>query len=198
MKASELELGKLTMRGSNSFELKLSQVAVDDSGYTNQIYLASVIGPATAVKAFCAVMALDGGRNETTFYVEQVPGISQYAPCVKHKGQGRYKFYRRHLGFNTYHAIAVSKEASFLPNAGSRAVWNALSGPDYTTPVLPGWMPYITDVMKDTGLIRDLLCFQCKCGLMTATTDDLDTIVSGGLREGKISIPIRKEAMPIG
>lgn len=197
--ASDLELGEIKMRsaGGSNFTLKLAQLAVDDSDINPEVYLASVIGPSSAVKAFCAVMALDGGKNGVIFETTGAAPVPSWWRLRKHPGQGQYKFYRKHLGFNTFHAVIVSKKSGFLPNAGDKAIWNLLSGPEFTTPVLPEWVDYLRGRLEDRRELVTLKCFQCECGMVTATTDGLDAIVSHGLRDGKITIPNRKET-PIG
>ena len=73
-------------------------------------------------------------------------------------------------------------------------IWQELTDPRFTTPVLRDWVPYISQEMRERDILEEAHVFNCNCGIMSATTKDLDEIVTEGLRSGAIHIPTSSAA----
>lgn len=79
------------------------------------------------------------------------------------------------------HAVFVSKRPGFLPVGTPTRIWKELMDNRFTTPMLRGWMPYIVEQLRAKDLLRDAWCYRCQSVLLTATTEDLDQIVTEGV-----------------
>lgn len=100
-----------------------------------------------------------------------------------------YHIYQHKLGYNMVHAMFVTKSKGFMKTATEESLWQELKGPAYTTPVLREWVPYLTERLQADGKLEDLNCYNCSCGLLSATSKDLDETISEGLRQRMIEIP---------
>ncbi len=68
------------------------------------------------------------------------------------------------------------------------SVWRERRSERFTTPLLRGWSRYIIDELKDRELLMRLEGFGCDAGLLAADNDELDEIVTDGLKFQKIVI----------
>jgi hypothetical protein len=99
-----------------------------------------------------------------------------------------YKRYQERLKYGLVHAIWVSKRVEFLPSVSGEAMWQSLMSSRFTTPLLRHWMRPIISKMVDLGKLRYTWGYRCKCGILTATDRELDSIVSEGIRSGLLPI----------
>lgn len=152
-------------------------------GYVNEIK-ALRAGLATGCKAAMTFRPGNGSsslkckRGEQNCYVEQ-------AYCL---GERKYNGESHRLGFNVLHAIFVARTPGLMLDATDLALWHQLKDPRYTTPVLRSWLPYIRQELVALDKLVHLDCLDCDCMSLTATTNDLDTIVQAGLKDGSITI----------
>lgn len=164
----------------------LHQAAKDPD---NTIYLLGFVAPATTVKAIIACLASD---KPTKFRFEDVEG-----PGYWHTGKrdvAGYRSFKHDMGHNTYHCVLVSKDPTFMASVDEESLWHRLSGPQFTTPILRRWIPAIlreTLNQYRSGFLQTLHCFNCNCGLLLASDEDLDTAVSNGLKSGALTIGTR-------
>jgi hypothetical protein len=100
------------------------------------------------------------------------------------------------LGYDSWHLLALSREPGFMPALSEPALNKALRSPQYTTPFLREWLPWMAEELATcvNPKLRILDGFQSQAALLTATTPDLDELVSRGLREKMIRIPENGEA----
>ena len=144
--------------------------------------LCSVIGPGTSLKALHATLAC----KATTALAPDVPGEANMYRLI-HDSAG----YDRHLSkiaYGTHQMMLVSRCQGFLPEMSAASLWRVISGERFTTPLLRAWLPWIERELLDRELLLPLRCFNCKCGWLKATSDDLDGIVGEGLRTNKLVI----------
>jgi hypothetical protein len=99
-----------------------------------------------------------------------------------------YRVDAHRLGFGSLHAMFTSREQGFLLNDSDDALWQELKQERFTTPLLRAWLPYLQGELVIRNLLNRCDAFDCNCGVLTATSADLDSIVESGLKSGAISI----------
>ena len=77
---------------------------------------------------------------------------------------------------------------NFMPVLSEATVWQLLRSNRFTTPLLQEWMPWLFQKLKEKKLVTELQQFGCQTGLLTADTDALDKLVSGGVRSNQLKI----------
>jgi hypothetical protein len=190
--------GSIGFRGADMGwrDLLFDMLAITEHG---QLLLASVIAPSEQIKGIRA--ALNTDKPVT---------IDASGPRVKRAGDGDlasrdpgkltkldggYLSDIHHLSLGLAHGIYRTKIPGFLIQASDAHLWAALMGPArYTTPLLPAWLSYVRRELVAGGLLKEALCYNCECGLLTATDKALDEIVSKGLRTRAITIPKKSAA----
>jgi hypothetical protein len=81
----------------------------------------------------------------------------------------------------------VSKDSRLLA-AGMEALGQALLDDPFTTPVLPEWVPHIRSALEEDDLLSALLGEGCPSAYLTASSEDLDRLVSDGIKSGALKI----------
>jgi len=99
-----------------------------------------------------------------------------------------YRIDAHRLGFGSIHALFTCRRQGFLPNLSDDALWQELKPERFTTPLLRGWLPYVRKELEIKSLLSRCHTLDCICCILTATSDDLDSIVEFGLKNGLISI----------
>lgn len=102
-----------------------------------------------------------------------------------------YHVHTHKLGYGLAHAMFITRMPGFLKVVTEESLWQELTrtGGRYTTPLLREWTGYINKELRDTGQLEDAHCFNCHCGILTASVEDLDKIVSDGLSQYELTIP---------
>jgi hypothetical protein len=180
-------IGKLVVAGSEStYALACDRAAVAG----NTLHLASVVGDGGTVKGFGA--ALHTTADSASFRhkgLEFLDGAGKAAdPNYIFRCQAGYRRHLHRLDYGRVHAIFVSKDPTFLPSMDPESIWQALAGPRYTTPLLRPWAPWLTRELARAKLLVPCLAHRARCGLLLATTDDLDTLISDGIRSGALPL----------
>ncbi len=80
-----------------------------------------------------------------------------------------------------------------MPVVNPEALWQELKDPRFTTPVLPEWMPYVEQELRKAYFLQGTHNYNCSSGILTLINNDFDTIVSDGIKNGKIHIPFKQE-----
>jgi hypothetical protein len=146
------------------------------------IPILSVMGAESAAKAIAAILHSEG---KARFRID-ADGIHPYQEFDKEK-EG-YCVYKNRVSLNHWHFLCVSKRKGLLTNLDEATVWGELRSERFTTPLLRQWAPYIVGRLKERELLDQLDGFGCEAGLLTADSDDLDEIVTEGLRIRDIEI----------
>lgn len=181
-----------TEKNKNQDSMKLDRIAVDDYG---RLLFASVVGPANVIKAARALISM-GAASKSLI---EAGGVK-----VKRTGDadwratsigrlmlvdGGYHFESHKLQYDNVHAMFFARHPGFMRVMTDEALWQELRRPEFTTPILKSWLPYIKERAMDDGLLKGARCYRCDCGILVCDTADLDRYVSEGLKRGKISIP---------
>jgi hypothetical protein len=98
-----------------------------------------------------------------------------------------YRTYKHPLCPGLWQFLWVSKDARLLV-AGKEALGQALLAEPFTTPVLPEWVPHLQAALEENCLLMKLSGEGCRSAYLTASTEDLDRLVSDGIRSGALEI----------
>ncbi len=195
-----MEVGK---SGEVSNTVSYDKIAV----LSGRLFLASVIGDFNVIKAMRALLAGAGGKQ--TRIVAGGGLVSRPKP-EGYKGYywgdsnptspgqlfacpGGYNCYVHKLDYGLAHAMFITREDGFMPVISQDSLWQQLNETRFTTPILREWLPVIETELRDKQLLSNALCFNCTCGVLNASTEDLDKVVTEGLKDGTLTIP-RKAA----
>jgi hypothetical protein len=168
------------------YEADCDRIAADESG---AVYVLSLVAPANVARAIRA--AFNGqARSRTKIEAqglefsdgEQSRHYGYSTPLRPHAGG--YRMHAHRLGYDWVHALLIARDPTLLPCVSETALWLALNRPRFTTPILPGWMPFLVRELQKAGGLAYLFGQNCRAGLLTATTDDLDAAVVAGCRTG--------------
>lgn len=144
--------------------------------------LAGIVGPSTSLKAIHAALA---SKANVSLYPEVPHGPNVYRLAYDSAG------YDRHiakLGYGTWQMFLVGRDAGFMPVMSRAALWKRLTSAQFTTPLLKRWLPWIENALIARELLVPLSCFNCDCGWLKATTENLDSVVSEGLSNKELLI----------
>ena len=145
------------------------------------IQVVSIMGAESAAKAVAAILHSDGKASFRILADE----FSPYQEFGKDDG---YNILRHRVSLNHFHFVCISKRKGLLTCMDEASVWRELRSERFTTPLLRSWAPYIVVQLKERDLLERLDGFGCEAGMLTADSDDLDEIVTEGLRNRNIVI----------
>jgi hypothetical protein len=100
-----------------------------------------------------------------------------------------YQCYSQKFNYGIVHALFLTRMPGFMKIVTLTSLWQELNHIRFTTPIIPEWMPHIEERLRANEYLKDAYCFNCKCGLLTAQTRQLDEIVSQGIQQRLIYIP---------
>ena len=143
--SDEATLGTLVVDGRDaSYRVWVDALAVDTE-YPASLALVSCAGPQTTIKSLAALL------NERNLRVElkpKVEGMDGYTCRGLERSDDGYRCYRHRLDFDTFHLVAVAKTEGLLPALSTEALWQELTSPRYTTPVLRDWIGWLEEKLK--------------------------------------------------
>jgi hypothetical protein len=158
------------------------------------LYLLGAVGTTATLSGLRAALNADCGAEFLVSGVRASDG--ERGGDVRRVGREPdfgYSCHVHHLGHGHVHALFRSRAPGFLAVVSDEAIYAELKRPRYTTPILRPWVPAIAERLRSTGRLAPLYCLRCAAALMTATSDDLDAIVSAGIRDE--SLPFRELAV---
>ncbi len=175
-----------------AYAIDADRVALSED---NVVLLASVLGDTGTIKGIRAVLNADVKAYLSVEGIETRQAgetshdyWSNRSPSYAKKDETQYLTFFHRLPFGMAHAVFVSKRPGFLPVGTPTRIWKELMDNRFTTPMLRGWMPYIVEQLRAKDLLRDAWCYRCQSVLLTATTEDLDQIVTEGVASGALAI----------
>jgi hypothetical protein len=164
-------------------------------GTRSQVLILGLVDYGNKIRAIRALLNSAAGRVtiECTGGKARKPSDADWygprSPGRLTAGNDGYKLYVHKLEYGLVHALFVSKEPGFLPILTPEALWEELNDTRFTTPILREWMPYLEARLREKSLLEEAWCFRCNAGWLSASSHNLDQIVSEGLQTGQISIP---------
>lgn len=169
---------------------KFDKIALSGRG---ELLLVSVIAETHNIKRMRAIFC--GGAKATVtaggIKVKQPSQQDWYAHSpgkLSLSGDG-YQCHTHKLGYGLAHALFLSRTDGFMKVVSPESLWQEVSGPRFTTPIIREWMPYVERQLRDQELLEEAHCFGCSCGVLSAVTHHLDEIVCEGIKSGEILIP---------
>ncbi len=164
-----------------SLAFAVSRLAADNN---SSLYLLEVVGPTQSIAGLRACLNTNDIHAKLTLEDVRVSNGNKSADAVNLMlvGEG-YSCHMTHLGHGHHHALFISRAPGFLKTTDDEALYAELKKPHCTTPLLRPWMPFVAQQLRKEGLLKRLYCFNCECAFITATTADLDRIVSDGVKD---------------
>jgi hypothetical protein len=177
----DYEFGKFILSSEKlGYRVLCDRAAVSREG---TLYLLSIAAAAQKVKGIGAALNSNASVclsiEETPLYVGETFVRSS---MQLDRAEGGYRRFLHKWNYGWVHALYVSRAVGFLPSVCEEAIWQELNTNRITTPLLRSWMPYLTDRLLETKGLEYLPGHRCQCGLLTATTEDVDRIVTEGIR----------------
>lgn len=148
--------------------------------FGHQAMLVSCVGHATSVKALTASLQTGHGSLGTK-QIKDMPTV-----CVPFPDG--YRIARHHLGLDAWHVVAVANDEKLLLSGDDATLWAALRSSRFTTPLLREWTPWLRTQLVRYKRLHQIPGHNTDCWWLTAETEDLDAIVSAGIKRREIVI----------
>ena len=169
---------------------KFDRLAVSGA---NDLLLLSVVGELHNIKRMRAILCggVKASINGGGVRINQPNGEQWRArqPGRMNATPDGYIIHTHRLGYGMMHALFLTRSPGFMKVITPDALWSELKNIRYTTPLIREWMPYIETTLREKELLEDAHVFNCTCGVLSATTKNLDDIVEEGIQQGIIQIP---------
>ena len=179
-------IGDMSLSGPDShLSFKFDTVSLWKENYDSRILALGVIGPLMSCRALMATMQTPGIRARLDFLL---PEANIFDRGCKQEACG-YDVYRVNLAYGQWNYLFVSKRDGLVRNLNDEALWQELKKPDYTTPVLRKWIPYLKGQLEACGMVKyPRRQSGCKIAIVKRSPERLDEVVSNGLKTGAIEI----------
>jgi hypothetical protein len=145
-----------------------------------RVMVLSCHGPQQTLRGLGAVLTSDT-KMRVEWYDDE-----ENATALSKDGCG-YRAYKHPLCPGLWQFLWVSKDSRLLV-AGKEALGQALLSDPFTTPVLPDWVPHLRSELEKETLLTALEGGGCDSAYLTASSENLDDIVSNGIRNGLLKI----------
>lgn len=157
--------------------------AYDPLGETNEIQMLSVAGANAQIKAVAACLHRKAAFSMIS---ETCKGFGPHIKIREASHSFDVNVSVLNAEFNIAQLLAVVRRPGILPDTSANSTWQALSKLEFTTPRLDSWKSWIVEEMRKRNKIRLLRNFNASVGLLEAKNDDLDEIVSDGVKTGAL------------
>jgi hypothetical protein len=162
-------------------------------GERQSLLLVSIVAEVNFVKAIRSILG-GGAKADIQAAGAKVrrpdrPHDMQWTPSRLVKTDELYDCHTQKLDHGLMHAIFITRAEGFMPTLTDEALWRELLDTRFTTPILRDWLPYIRTQLEKLELLVMASSFNVRCGMLSATDENLDFIVSTGLKKGLILIP---------
>lgn len=158
-----------------------------------QLLFVSLITDTHRVKQIRAILTTGAKSsiNASGIKVNRPGRESWYAhsPGKLYPAEEGYTCLTHKLGYGMAHAMYFARMPGFMRVVTPSSLWKELKTTRFTTPILKDWMPHIEGQLRSLDLLEDAHGFNCQCGILSASTQDLDEIVTEGLQQRLIMIP---------
>lgn len=148
----------------------------------------SCVGPETAVRSIRALLFDPQAKPEFTLH----DGESDRTYRLVKPRRGKIS-----IGFNAkiarmdrgaYHLVAVTKMGGIITDVSAARIWETLTGPEYSTPLVREWVPAIMEYMKNRRILEVSEGYRGSVGILELDSDSLDEIVSGLVQNGTLRL----------
>lgn len=186
-----IKVGRFTITGKDigGMECQFDRISISSQ---KEILCLSIIAEPVKIKAIRSILA-GGSRVQIQgngVHVKK-PGDRHHTESLSYLSikEGGYNTWTSRLPYGLAHALFMSRAAGFMTLVNPETLWQELNEPRFTTPVLREWMPYIEKRLRESEKLELCLSHRCACGILSATTSDLDAIVEDGLQSRTITVP---------
>jgi hypothetical protein len=199
--SDEVELPSLVVKTAKSvFRLRCHAAAwAGEYGGSVQVYrrrsedyagllLLSASGPDTAAKSLRATLYEPEVRAEFSLQGSNVAARMIKASLLFGGKPVTYGAAVSKLARGVIHLVAVAKIPGLMPNLSDDHLWAELSGPNYTTPLLRPWIPWLKQAMTKTGNIIVADGLAATVGVLKTDPADLDALVTRGVKQGHLRL----------
>jgi len=150
------------------------------------LLLLSATGPDTAVKSVRATLYQPDVEAE--FVLEGCEEIQQMVKArIGFDGRAAvYSAAMVKLAPGVIHMVALARVPGLMPNMSDDHLWGELTSPRYTTPLLRSWIPWLKESMIQDENIVVAHGLASSVGVLRVEPDELDALVSLGVKEGHL------------
>jgi hypothetical protein len=169
--------------------VKFDKIAVSDRG---ELLLISIVADTQRVKQIRAILA---GGAKAVISAAGVKTTNASFPWRRaslgrlYPSQEGYQCFTHKIGYGMAHALFLTRTPGFMKVVNPESLWNEINDVRFTTPIIKEWVPYIEKKLRETNHLEDANVFNCKCGVLSATSNSLDDVISEGLKLYEIRIP---------
>lgn len=191
-----LELGTINFHSQSDTAASVCGILFDRLAVvptTREILVLSVFTEAMRAKALRATLGTAKRVTITATGVEvtqlghrKTASVDKVNPTVCSHGYAM-SLCKADLGM--VHALFIAKHPQLLPVMDETGLWSILRSEIHTTPLLRGWCPWLMTELRNRKLLVPCVVYRANAAILTATTEQLDDVVSCGLRAGHIEIP---------
>ena len=175
-------LGEFTITTNDTqFTYKLAALGTVGTE-AGTIAILSTVASQTAIKALHACLSK---AAKTTFSANCEGFEPEWELRAAEMG---YRFQAVKLGYSTWHSLALARTPGLICKLNETSLWTELQCGNVTTPILPGWLPWLRKELEREGHLTPLHSFQCDGAVLELDTESLDKIVSRGLRRRRLAI----------
>jgi hypothetical protein len=197
--SDEVELPALVVKtGKSEFRLRCHAAAwAAEYGGTLKIHrrysrdypgvlLLSATGADTAAKAVRATLYQPEVEAE---FILDIDGTAEHLLRARLDGKPvSYSAAVAKLAPGVIHLVALARIPGLMPNLSDDHLWAELSSPNYTTPLLRSWVPWLKETMTKGHGIVVAKGFEAEVGVLRTEPEALDEIISQGVRDGCLAI----------
>lgn len=199
--SDEVELPSLVVKTSKSeFRLRCHAAAwSSEYGGLVQVHrrrsenyagllLLSATGPDTAAKSLRATLYEPDIRAEFELEGSHLEASMVKAGLTFNSKPVTYNAAITKLAKGVIHLVAIAKIPGLMPNMSDDHLWSELTGPNYTTPLLRSWIPWLKQAMTKDGKIVVAEGLNARVGVLKTEPVDLDALVMRGVKHGHLRL----------
>lgn len=197
LEASVITLGTIAIKNDTDgvSGVPFDRIALEPSNNL-RLLLLSIVADGMRVKAVRALLhtntrqtSIDINCDEkfTRTGFDHGASVNGYGIQIASEG---YETTILRMPFGECHAIFRAREPDFMAVLDDEALWNLFREDRHTTPILREWVPWIREELARRQLLIHCWCHRATSAILSATVDQLDDVVSKGVREGHIRIPV--------
>ena len=164
-----IRLGQRTMSQSPVYKI---------SAYECELMCLSIVVPQASSKSLAWHLS---SKSPLTFHASSP--LNFLVKC-----EAGYEVHRASLTGEQCHIVAMSKRLGFIPCVSQRGLYQHLRQ-HHTTPLLLEWMPEVGAELLRIGKLKRITAVGCEPGMLCITTKELDAIVCGLVKNGKLRWP---------
>jgi hypothetical protein len=174
---------RFAAEGFSRITLRAARLASLEIDGEDRLLLLSAVGAETAVKAVRGLLLANNVQPTAGWY-----RVGDERHRRLHKDEAGYRAAISRLAAGVFHLMVTTKRPGFLARLDEASLWAELISDRYTTPLLRPWVPWLRQRLEEEDLLQQADGHASEAGLLSATTEDLDELVSEGVRRGVLKL----------